>query len=225
MRHDANRQEPRRRRATPSPCGGWSSTTARPRRWTASTWTCGRAPSSGCSGPTAPARPPSYAPVHPGRARRRARHRRRLRRGAPAPAAAPRDRPHRPVRLGRREAPRLGEPLHDRAAARPAPQGRPPPRRRAAGAVLAHRGRQAAGDARTPAVCAHSWSENRFTTQLVFVSGYCCCRRRAIVSICAWAAASVPPGFRRPITDRKWAPRSARAASKAIGTRTPCACS
>ena len=52
-------------------------------------------------------------------------HGRRLRRGEAAPAAAPHHRPHRPVRLGRREALRLGEPLHDRAAARPVPQGRP----------------------------------------------------------------------------------------------------
>ena len=48
-----------------------------------------------------------------------------------------------------------------------------------------------------------SWSENRLTTQFVFVSTYCLWRRTAIVSICACAAAMVTPGFRRPITERK----------------------
>ena len=37
--------------APPSRCGGWSSTTARPRRSTAWTWTCARAPCSGVLGP------------------------------------------------------------------------------------------------------------------------------------------------------------------------------
>ena len=126
-RHDANRQEPQRRK--------------RRRLRTGAGQALRRDQGTGRRGPGRPrghrdgcARTerrrqdhPRTHPVHPPLPRLRAGERRRLRRHTAAAAAAPGDRSHRSVRLRRREAPRLGEPLHDRPAPRPAAQGRPAP--------------------------------------------------------------------------------------------------